>query len=62
MYIKLVVPECRMRGLWAGIGQFFLRQNNEVHYIGGAEILPPPLEGEEENACIQRLRRRQGSS
>ncbi len=55
MYIKLVVPECRMRGLWAGIGQFFLRQNNEVHYIGGAEILPPPLEGEEENACIQML-------
>ena len=55
MYIKLVVPECRMRGLWAGIGQFFLRQNNEVHYIGGAEILPPPVEGEEENACIQML-------
>ena len=55
MYIKLVVPECRMKGLWAGIGHLFLRQNDEVHYIGGAEILPPPLEGEEENACIQML-------
>ena len=28
------------------IGQFLLRitiQNDEVHYIGGAEVLPPPL-------------------
>lgn len=55
MYIKFMVPECRMKGLWAGIGHLFLRKNDEVHYIGGAEILPPPLEGEEENACIQML-------
>ena len=25
----------------------FMRKEDEVHYIGGAEILPPPLEGEQ---------------
>lgn len=55
MYIKFVVPEYRMKGLWAGLGQFFVKERDEVHYIGGAEILPPPLPGEEENACIQML-------
>lgn len=55
MHIKLVVPEYQIRGLWAGLGQLFIKQRDEIHYIGGAEILPPPLEGEEENACIQML-------
>lgn len=55
MHIKLVVPEYQFKGLWAGLGQLFVKQRDEIHYIGGAEILPPPLEGEEENACIQML-------
>ena len=33
----------------------FLRKEDEVHYIGGAEILPPPLEGEREAYCIRML-------
>ena len=28
---------------------------NEIHYIGGSEVLPPPLEGEEENRAINGL-------
>ena len=28
---------------------------NEVFYIGGADVLPPPLEKEEENLCIMAL-------
>lgn len=55
MYIKLAVPEYRMRGIWAGISRFFLKEQDEVHYIGGAEVLPPPLAGEEESACIRML-------
>ena len=55
MYIKLAVPEYRMRGIWAGISRFFLKEEDEVHYIGGAEVLPPPLAGEEESACIKML-------
>jgi RNA polymerase sporulation-specific sigma factor len=28
---------------------------NEVHYIGGSDVLPPPLETEEENEVIRQL-------
>lgn len=28
---------------------------NEIHYIGGTDVLPPPLEGEEENRAINGL-------
>lgn len=28
---------------------------NEIHYIGGSEVLPPPLESEEENRAINGL-------
>ena len=27
----------------------------EVHYIGGADVLPPPLSAEEEAECIKEL-------
>ncbi len=30
-------------------------EGTELFYIGGAEVLPPPLELEEENECIMRL-------
>ena len=30
-------------------------QKNEVHYIGGSDILPPPLEAEEEAEALLRL-------
>lgn len=55
MYVKLMIPGYRVKRMWAGLGRFFLQQRNEVHYIGGTEVLPPPLAGEEENACIQML-------
>ena len=33
----------------------FFQQRNEVHYIGGAEILPPPLRPEEEAKLLKEL-------
>ena len=38
-------------------GKNFLKNavGNEIHYIGGSEVLPPPLEGEEENRAINGL-------
>lgn len=30
-------------------------KNNEIHYIGGAEVLPPPLDAEEEALAISQL-------
>ena len=55
MYVKLMIPGYRVKRLWAGLGKLLLQEKNEVRYFGGAEVLPPPLEGEEENACIQML-------
>lgn len=37
------------------IGNYLIYPTNEVHYIGGAEILPPPLEAEEENDLLEKL-------
>ena len=53
--MRIVVPEYERVWIWPNIKSFFVRKGREVHYIGGAEILPPPLEGEEENACIMML-------
>ena len=55
MYIKLVIPKYRIKGFWSGVGNFFGKKQDEVHYIGGAEVLPPPLEGEEEAVYIALL-------
>lgn len=30
-------------------------KNNEIHYIGGAEVLPAPLDAQEENEAISKL-------
>lgn len=38
----------RLIFLWTG--------ENEVFYIGGEQVLPPPLEKEEERACIEALK------
>lgn len=55
MYIKLMVPDYKIRKFWTGIERFILKRRDEVHYIGGAEVLPPPLQGEEEAHCIRML-------
>ena len=54
MILKVAVPGKmqfkiirRERGL--------LHRNGDIHYIGGAEVLPPPLESEKENQVISDL-------
>lgn len=37
------------------IRTIFFADRNEIHYIGGTEILPAPLEAEEENQAIELL-------
>ncbi|MDE7321499.1 MAG: RNA polymerase sporulation sigma factor SigE [Lachnospiraceae bacterium] len=53
MIIKLYLPG-RMR-LSLGKNSNKGTAGNEIHYIGGSEVLPPPLEGEEENRAINGL-------
>lgn len=59
MYIKFSVSKQfqikwmpTLKNLWKNL--FFMR-SGEIHYIGGAEVLPPPLEPSEEARCIQQL-------
>ena len=44
MIMRLVLPRYEKVHFLSGICSLFLRKEDEVHYIGGAEILPPPLE------------------
>ncbi len=53
MILKLYLPG----KLRLSFGKNFLKNavGNEIHYIGGSEVLPPPLDGEEENRAINGL-------
>ncbi len=55
MYIKIAIPQHFQLKLVASIRNMLLVKKGDVHYIGGAEILPPPLEAREENHYIQML-------
>ena len=37
------------------VASMFLLPKNEIHYIGGSEILPPPLDSEEERVLLEKL-------
>ncbi len=53
MILKLYLPG----KLRLSFGKNFLKNavGNEIHYIGGSEVLPPPLEWKEENRAINGL-------
>jgi RNA polymerase sporulation-specific sigma factor len=44
-----------MHIILAKIILFLLGRRDEVHYIGGAEVLPPPLSTEEETRMVEQL-------
>ena len=46
--------------VWKRIRLFFT--DDEVFYIGGADVLPPPLEREQENRCLIALSGLHGDS
>lgn len=37
------------------VANLFFTPKNEIHYIGGTDILPPPLEIEEEKELVEKL-------
>jgi RNA polymerase sporulation-specific sigma factor len=41
--------------LLSGIKKIVLKNGGEIHYIGGSDILPEPLENKEEKAYIEKL-------
>lgn len=55
MLLRISMPnrfQFRMMPDWKNI---FFHSGGDIHYIGGAEILPAPLEPGEEAACIEGL-------
>lgn len=55
MYLKISVPGRFQLKLIPTIQNLLFLKSNEIHYIGGTDVLPPPLEAEEENDCISML-------
>ncbi len=55
MLIKIVVPGRMMFRMMTSVRELLFGKRGEIHYIGGAEILPPPLELGEEGKFIEQL-------
>ena len=55
MYVKVAVPKQFTLKFVPSIKSLLINSCKEIHYIGGAEILPPPLNPEQEANCIQML-------
>lgn len=54
MLMKVAVPG-RMQFRFVRGEKMRLRSRGDIHYIGGTEVLPPPLESEMENQVIRNL-------
>ncbi len=55
MIIKVTIPHQIQLKVAPRFKSMFFSKKGEIHYIGGAEILPPPLNAEEENEAILNL-------
>lgn len=55
MIFKVAIPGKLQFKMYRREPGFLLTRQGDVHYIGGAEVLPPPLESEKENAVISDL-------
>ena len=52
MIVKVSIPNRFQFKTAPGFRTMLMQKQGEVHYIGGADILPPPLETEEEGRMI----------
>ena len=55
MMIKVAVPNQFKMRIAAPFRTILLPNKQEIHYIGGTDVLPPPLEAEKENEMIMWL-------
>ncbi|MBQ7841493.1 MAG: RNA polymerase sporulation sigma factor SigE [Lachnospiraceae bacterium] len=55
MILKVAVPGKMQFKLIRREPAFFMAKEGDIHYIGGAEVLPPPLESEQESEVISDL-------
>ena len=52
MIFKVAIPGRLQFKMVKREPNFFMSKQGEIHYIGGTEVLPPPLEVEKENEVI----------
>ena len=62
MYIKVTIPEHFQLKIMPSLYSLMFQRQKDIHYIGGAEILPPPLEAEQEAECIGGLSKEDGKA
>lgn len=55
MVIKVSIPNRLQFKVIPSIRNVLFSKKGDIHYIGGSEVLPPPLEAEEEQIIIERL-------
>ena len=56
MLIKVAMPKSFQLRVVPSFRRLLFSKQGDIHYIGGAEVLPPPLEPEEEAAVISDLK------
>ena len=44
-----------VKKLWNLLRNLTGRQEQNIYYIGGADVLPPPLKGEREQSALEQL-------
>ncbi len=55
MFVKVAMPNNFQLRVIPTFKNWLLEKQGDIHYIGGAEVLPPPLEPDEEAAVIAEL-------
>ena len=55
MVVKVAMPQQFKLKVVPSLKGLLFPNQKEVHYIGGSEVLPPPLETERETEVIRRL-------
>ena len=55
MIVRVAVPQRFQLKMAAGFGDMLFHRTNEVHYIGGTEVLPPPLTSGQEQELLEML-------
>ena len=55
MIVKVAVPEKFKLKVVPDFRTLIFGGQKEIHYIGGTDVLPPPLENEKEEEVIGRL-------
>ncbi len=55
MIANVTIPHPFRWKVLSGFRSVFFAEKMDIHYIGGTEVLPAPLETEEENEMIQKL-------